>query len=147
MYTLMALLGLLATSASSGLRLPRAPLRDPVRGRRGVDALHPQLGALLRRGSFLSLVILCYISDEEIRTELIATRSPRTSAAVILFVPWMPNFIFQVIHTAAPWDTRPRFGVPIQIALGVLGGGSIAVVMLLARRHRLLAAVLEARGA
>jgi mannosyltransferase len=50
--------------------------------------------------------------------------------AVILFVPWVPNAIFQAVHTAAPWDSKPQFGAPIQIAQSVYGGGSITVALL-----------------
>jgi hypothetical protein len=49
-----------------------------------------------------------------------------------VFLPWLPNFIFQAIHTAAPWDSKPRFGAPIQIAQSVFGGASISVILLVA---------------
>jgi mannosyltransferase len=133
MYTLMALLGLLATVGF---------IRGFVFRERRYVILFAVAEALMLythnwalffgAGSFLSLIILYYISDDEIRTNLVRDAVAAFVGAGILFVPWIPNFIFQVIHTAAPWDTRPHFGVFIQIALGILGGGSIAVVMLLA---------------
>ena len=67
-------------------------------------------------GSALSLVVLYFISDEEIRENLIRDAIYAYVGAAILFAPWVPNFIFQSLHTAAPWNTAPRFGAPIQIA-------------------------------
>jgi mannosyltransferase len=133
MYTLMTLLGLLATVGF---------IRGFVFRERRYVILFAVAEALMLythnwalffgAGAFLSLIILYYVSDEEIRTNLVRDAVAAFVGAAILFVPWIPNFIYQALHTAAPWDTRPHFGVFIQIALGILGGGSIAVVMLLA---------------
>jgi hypothetical protein len=81
-------------------------------------------------GSFLSLVVLYFISDQDIRENFVRDVIYAYVGAVILFAPWIPNFFFQILHTAAPWDLKPRFGVVTQVATGVLGGASIAVVML-----------------
>ncbi len=83
-------------------------------------------------GSFLSLVLLYVTGDEQIRENLIRDVIAAFAGAVILFIPWVPTTIYQAIHTAAPWDTRPRFGAPVQIAKSVFGGASITAVMLLA---------------
>jgi mannosyltransferase len=132
MYTLMALLGLLGTIGF---------IRGFVFRERRYVVLFAIAQALMLythnwslffgAGSVLSLVVLYFVSGDEIRTNLIRDAVAAFVGAAILFIPWIPNFIFQTLHTAAPWDTRPRFGVFVQIALGILGGGSIAVVMLL----------------
>ncbi|HEX3801822.1 MAG TPA: glycosyltransferase family 39 protein [Solirubrobacteraceae bacterium] len=132
MYTLMALFGLLATIGF---------VRGFVfRERKYVLLFAASLALMLYThnwglffgaGSFLSLIVLYYTGDAEIRENLVRDALAAFVGAAILFVPWIPNFFFQTVHTAAPWDTRPRFGVFVQIALGILGGGSIAVVMLL----------------
>jgi mannosyltransferase len=82
-------------------------------------------------GSFASVVLLWFISDDEIRKDLVKDVVIAYGAAVILFLPWLPNFIYQATHTAAPWDNKPRFGAPIQIAESVFGGASITVVLLI----------------
>jgi hypothetical protein len=82
-------------------------------------------------GSFLSLCILYYTGDEAIRENLVRDVIAAFVGAVILFVPWIPNAFFQAIHTAAPWDSKPRFGAPIQIAQSVYGGGSITVALII----------------
>lgn len=81
--------------------------------------------------AFLSLVLLYLISGEEIRANLVRDVIGAFVGAGVLFAPWIPTFIFQVLHTAAPWDLKPRFGAPIQIAKSVFGGASISVIMLL----------------
>ena len=49
--------------------------------------------------------------------------------AGLLVVPWAPTLLYQVAHTAAPWDTPPRFGAPVQISRNVLGGDRITIVL------------------
>ena len=53
-------------------------------------------------------------------------------AAGILYLPWAPTLLFQIAHTAAPWDTPPRLGAPVQISRNVLGGDKITIVLVLA---------------
>jgi mannosyltransferase len=130
MYTLMLLLGLLATIGF---------IRGFVLRDRRYVVLFAVAQALMfythnwslffAAASVISLAILYRYSGEEIRKGLIRDAVYAYVGAVILFAPWIPNFIFQVIHTAAPWDTRPRFGAPIQIATGVIGAASLTVVM------------------
>jgi mannosyltransferase len=133
MYTLMALLGLLATIGF---------INGFVYRRRRYLILFSAAQALMfythawaiyfSAGSVISLAVLWKISDEEIRKGLIKDALMAYVAAGIVFLPWLPNFIFQAIHTAAPWDSKPRFGAPIQIAQSVFGGASISVILLLA---------------
>ena len=49
----------------------------------------------------------------------------------MLFLPWLPNFIYQATHTAAPWDSSPRFGAPVQLARDLLGGDRVAIPLLI----------------
>ena len=131
MYTLMLLLGLLATIGF---------IRGFVLRERRYVALFAVAQALMfythnwslffAAASVISLAILYRYSGEEIRKNLIRDAVAAYVGAVILFAPWIPTFIYQVIHTAAPWDTKPRFGAPIQIATGVIGAASLTVVML-----------------
>ncbi len=82
-------------------------------------------------GSVLSLVVLYFISGDEIRENLIRDAIYAYVGAAILFAPWVANFIFQSLHTAAPWNTSPRFGAPIQIAQSVYGGATVAAILLI----------------
>ena len=130
MYTLMVLLGLLATIGF---------IRGFVLRERRYVALFSVSQALMfythnwslffAAASVIGLLFLYRYGGEEIRANLIRDAIYAYVGAVILFAPWIPNFLFQVAHTAAPWDTRPRFGAPIQIATGVIGAASLTVVM------------------
>jgi mannosyltransferase len=82
-------------------------------------------------GSVLSLAVLYRISGDEIRVNLIRDAIYAYVGAAILFVPWLPNFIFQSLHTAAPWNTSPRFGAPVQIAQSVYGGATVAAILVI----------------
>src|SRR5581483_300187 len=42
------------------------------------------------------------------------------------------NFIYQATHTAAPWDSSPRFGAPVQLSRDLLGGDRVTISLLLA---------------
>ncbi len=53
-------------------------------------------------------------------------------AAFLLYVPWLPTLLYQTAHTGAPWLDPPRFGVVVQIAKGLLSGGTVSVALLLA---------------
>jgi mannosyltransferase len=46
-----------------------------------------------------------------------------------LYLPWAPTLLYQVAHTAAPWDTAPRFGAPVQVSRSVIGGDRITVIL------------------
>jgi len=53
-------------------------------------------------------------------------------AAFLLYLPWVPTLLYQAAHTGAPWLDPPRFGVVVQLATWLLGGGTVAVALLLA---------------
>jgi len=131
MYALMTLLALLATIGF---------VHGFVFRRRRYVALFSVSQALMlythnwalffAAATLLSLVVLYLISGHEIRKNLVKDTIFAYVGAAVLFVPWIHNFMFQVAHTAAPWDTVPRFGAPVQIAKSVFGGASITVVLL-----------------
>jgi MFS family permease len=132
MYALMTLLGLLGTIGF---------VRGFVfRERRYVILFSLSEAAMLYThnwalffgaGSVLSLAVLYRISGEEIRQNLIRDAIYAYVGAAILFLPWLPNFIFQSMHTAAPWNTSPRFGAPVQIAQSVYGGATVAAILVI----------------
>ncbi len=132
MYTLMALLGLLATIGFINGFVFRRRAYIPLFTVAQALMFYTHAWAIYyAAGSFLSLILLWYISDEDIRAGLIKDVIIAYAASVVLFLPWVPTFIFQALHTAAPWDKKPHFGAPIQLAVGVLGGASITAVMLI----------------
>jgi hypothetical protein len=81
-------------------------------------------------GSIIALVPALIASDD--RRRFLLDALPTYLIAGACFLPWAPTLLFQAAHTAAPWDTAPRFGAPIQISRNVLGGDRITVVLVFA---------------
>jgi mannosyltransferase len=145
MYELMGLLGLIATAAY---------IHAFVFRRRGYLILFAVAQALMlythawgvffAAGGILALIPIYLVSDD--RRGLIRDGLMAFIGAGILFLPWLPNFIYQASHTGAPWATAPRFGAPILISNDLLGGQGVTAVLglaviaglapLLARRYR-----------
>src|SRR5579884_1306472 len=131
MYELMALLGLVATTAF---------IHAFVYRRRGyliVFAVTEALmlythgwGTFFGVGAVIALIPVWRASDD--RRGLVRDVVLAFAGAVILFIPWIPSFIFQATHTGAPWLARPGFGAPILISRDLLGGYQVAVALLLA---------------
>ena len=130
MYALMALLGLLATTGF---------IHGFVHRRRKWVALFAVSEALMLythawalfygAGSLLALAVIYRLSDEQHRQNLIRDAIFAYGGAALLFLPWLPNFIYQMTHTAAPWDSSPRFGAPVQLSRNLVGGDSITAVL------------------
>jgi 4-amino-4-deoxy-L-arabinose transferase-like glycosyltransferase len=133
MYTLMALLGLLATTGF---------IHGFVYRRRKYVALFAVSQALMLythawglffgAGSLVALIIVYYLSDAQHRQNLIRDGVYAYVGAGVLFLPWLPNFFYQTIHTAAPWDSSPRFGAPVQLSRNLIGGDPIFAVLAVA---------------
>jgi mannosyltransferase len=51
------------------------------------------------------------------------------AAGCLLFVPWLPSFLFQLAHTGTPWATRPSLSAVVGV-LHEFGGGRGAVASL-----------------
>jgi len=130
MYSLMALLGLLATAGF---------LHGFVYRRRKYVVLFAVSQALMLythawalfygAGSLVALVILYRISDEATRKDFIKDAVLAYVGAGVLFLPWVPNFLFQSTHTAAPWDSAPRFGAPVQLSRNIMGGDRVTTAV------------------
>ena len=130
MYALMALLGLLATIGF---------LAGFVQRRRrfvGLFAVAQALmlythawGIFFGVGSFLALCLLWRITPAEERPGLVRDGLLAYGGAAVLFLPWLPTFIYQSLHTAAPWDSSPRFGAPIQLSQNLIGADSVTTAL------------------
>lgn len=128
MYELMGLLGIVATGS--------LVLGFVYRQRRYLWLFGPTLTAMLYThtwgtfffaGSLIALLPAFFASPERKRFFLDALIT--YGIAFLLWVPWIPTFLFQVAHTAAPWSTSPRFGAPIQISRDLLGGDRITLAL------------------
>jgi mannosyltransferase len=131
MYELMGLLGLFATAGF---------VHAFVYGRRKYLIMFSVALALMLytqswgiffwAGSVVALVPT-YLRSED-RRGLVRDALISFLGAGILYLPWLPNFLYQATHTAAPWDSSPRFGAPVQLSRNLLGGDRVTIALLLA---------------
>jgi mannosyltransferase len=131
MYELMALLGILETAAF---------IHAFVYRRRAYLILFAICQALMLYthgwgiffgvGTVLALIPIWRVSDD--RRGLVRDAVIAYVVAGVLFLPWLPNFIYQATHTGAPWAPKIRFGVPVLLSRDLLGSDRITVALLTA---------------
>jgi hypothetical protein len=59
--------------------------------------------------------------------------------AAVLYLPWIPSFVSQALHTGAPWATAPSLKALVRAPDLLLGGAGGAMVVLLAAGSGLIA--------
>jgi mannosyltransferase len=131
MYTLMALLGLLATAGF---------IHGFVYRRRRYLVLFAVCQALLLYthawgiffGVAAALALIPVWAVSEDRRGLIRDAILAFGAAAVLFLPWLPTLLYQASHTGSPWDTAPNFGAPVQISRNLMGGDRATTALVLA---------------
>jgi mannosyltransferase len=128
MYELMGLLGVLATAGFL--------LGFVYRRRRYLLLFGATLtlmlythswGTFFFAGSAIALIPSLLATDD--RKALLRDAAITFVGAGILYLPWVPTLLYQVAHTAAPWDSAPRFGAPVQISRDLLGGDRITIIL------------------
>lgn len=87
-------------------------------------------GLFVTAGALIGLVPLW--REAEDRRTLVRNALLGFGGAFLLYLPWLPTLLHQMLHTGAPWLTSPRFGAPVQISKNLLGGGTVSVALLLA---------------
>jgi mannosyltransferase len=145
MYSLMALLALLASACyvhafvyrRRAFVLPFALFQLLMLYTHG-------WGIFFGIGAAAALVPIWRASDD--RRRLLLDAVGAFAAAALLYLPWLPTLLYQAAHTAAPWDNKPRFGAPIQISRGLMGGDRASVALALAAGFG-IATLLAARKA
>jgi mannosyltransferase len=130
MYELMALLGVLATTGFVlGFVYRRRRFLLLFGGALTLMLYTHSWGTFFFAGSIISLIPAVMASDD--RRGLLRDAAVTLVGAGILYLPWVPTLLYQVAHTAAPWDNAPRFGAPILLSRDVLGGDRITMVLLI----------------
>ncbi|MBV9605332.1 MAG: glycosyltransferase family 39 protein [Solirubrobacterales bacterium] len=131
MYELMALLGILETTAF---------IHAFVNRRRGYLILFAVCQALMLythawglffgAGLLVALIPIWLVSED--RRGILRDVVLAYVAAGVLFLPWVPNFFYQATHTGAPWAPTIRFGVPVLLSRDLLGSDRITVALITA---------------
>jgi mannosyltransferase len=131
MYELMGLLGVLATAGFiHGFVYRRRRYLLLFAGMLTLMLYTHSWGTFFFAGSAISLIPTFLASDD--RRGLLRDAAMTFIGAGILYLPWVPTLLYEVAHTAAPWDSAPRFGAPVQISRDLLGGDRITMVLVLA---------------
>lgn len=84
-------------------------------------------GTFFFAGSAIALIPSLLSSED--RKGLLRDAAITFVGAGILYLPWVPTLLYQVAHTAAPWDSAPRLGAPVQISRDLLGGDRITILL------------------
>ncbi|HWF49840.1 MAG TPA: glycosyltransferase family 39 protein [Solirubrobacteraceae bacterium] len=130
MYSLMALLGIMAAAGFIHVFVYRRR-RYLVLFAVAISLMlyTHAWGLFFWAGSAIALVPVWFTTDD--RKGLVRDAAIAFIGAGVLFLPWLPNFIYQATHTGAPWDSAPRFGAPVQLSRDLLGGDRITAVLVL----------------
>ncbi len=131
MYELMALLGIIATATFIHAFLyRRRRYLIPFAATLALMLYTHSWGVFFFVGALLALIPVWVVSED--RRGLVRDAAMAFIGAGILFLPWVPNLLYQASHTAAPWSRAPRFGAPVLISRQVLGGDRVTAVLLAA---------------
>jgi 4-amino-4-deoxy-L-arabinose transferase-like glycosyltransferase len=133
MYELMAVLGLLATVGFvQGFVNRRRRYLILFSVSQALMLYTHAWGIFFGAGAAIALIPIYRAVPGDERRVLLRDAVLAFVGAGILFLPWLPNFVYQATHTAAPWDSSPRFGAPVQLSRNLLGGDRVTVALLIA---------------
>jgi mannosyltransferase len=131
MYELMALLGIFATAAFvHGFVFRRRRYVILFAVCEALMLYTHAWGIFFGVGAAIALIPVYLTSDG--RRGLLRDAVLAFVGVGVLFLPWLPNFIYQATHTGAPWATAIRLGAPVLLSRDLLGGDRITVALVLA---------------
>jgi mannosyltransferase len=130
MYELMALLGLIATTAYlHGFLYRRRRYLFLFAVALALMLYTHSWGIFFFVGALLALIPVFMVTDD--RRGLVRDAILTFVGAGVLFIPWIPNFVYQATHTGAPWSHAPRLGTPILISRDLLGGDRVTIALII----------------
>ncbi|HZO77282.1 MAG TPA: glycosyltransferase family 39 protein [Solirubrobacteraceae bacterium] len=130
MYELMALLGLIATTAFlHGFLYRRRRYLFLFAVALALMLYTHSWGIFFFIGALIALIPVYAVTED--RRGLLRDAALTFAAAGILFIPWIPNFIYQATHTGAPWSHAPGLGTPILISRDLLGGDRVTIALII----------------
>jgi MFS family permease len=129
MYSLLSLLGLLASAAFV--------LAFVYRDRRAVPAFAAALAMMaythnwgLFFGAAAAVVLLLLARRAPDRRALLRDSALAFGGAAVLYLPWLPTFLGQAVETGAPWASPPSPAAPVHVARNLFGGAGGAVALI-----------------
>ena len=94
--------------------------------------------------SLTALAVLVWKAEE--RRPLLRDAALAYGGVLLLFLPWLPTFVFQLRHTGAPWSTAPGLGTLRKAASMTVDGDRVAMAIVLAGGFGLAAVIRRRRG-
>ena len=132
MYSLLALFACRPARWSSSSSCCAAAAGRSRRRSRSRRCSTPTAWAIFFGVGAFAAALLCYRRAPD-RREMVIDGLISFGGAALLFVPWLPTLPLAEPPTRARRGaTAPRFGAPVQISRGLMGGDRSAVVLLLA---------------
>jgi mannosyltransferase len=130
MYTLMTVLGLLATAGFiHGFVYRRRRYLILFAICQALMLYTHAWGIFFGVGAAVAFIPVWRASPEP--REVLKDGLLTFGAAAVLFLPWVPTLLYQATHTGSPWDTAPNFGAPVQISRNLMGGDRATVALVL----------------
>ncbi len=131
MYELMAMLGLLATVGFvHGFVNRRRRYVILFAVSQALMLYTHSWGIFFGAGSAVALYFVYRVSDD--KRLLLRDAAMAFVAAGVLYLPWLPNFIYQATHTGDPWAPTPRLGAPVLLSRDLMGGDRVTVALVIA---------------
>jgi uncharacterized membrane protein len=127
-YELLALLGLLATiSFLHAFTRRRRPFLIAFAGCLALMLYTSFWAIFFWAGAAVALIVLARASGER---RLLRDGAMAFAGGLALFLPWIPNLIYQMAHTTSPWGygDHPGFGFPSSL----LGSDRVTVSLAIA---------------
>jgi hypothetical protein len=93
--------------------------------------LYTQLSSgLFAFGLFVAFGLLYRLAPAGERRDLLRDGAIAFGVPLVLFIPWIPNTIFQIAHATSPWQYTPLRGADVPADL--MGGERVNVTLLVA---------------
>jgi 4-amino-4-deoxy-L-arabinose transferase-like glycosyltransferase len=130
MYTMMALLGLLATAGFiHGFVFRRRKYLILFVICQALMLYTHAWGIFFGVGAAVALIPVWRASED--RRGVLRDAVLSFGTAGVLFLPWLPTLLYQAAHTGSPWDPTPNFGAPVQISRNLMGGDRVTAALVL----------------
>jgi hypothetical protein len=130
MYSLMALLGLLATAGFiHGFIFRRRRFLILFAVAQTLMLYTHAWGIFFGIGAAIAFAVVWRANDD--RRPLLTDGLLTFGIPAILYLPWLPTLLYQATHTGSPWDSPPGLGAPVQISRNLLGGDRATMALVL----------------
>lgn len=142
MYTLLALLGLVAAAAFVLAFVDRRRPFAVVFGVTLTAMVYTHNWGLFF-GACAALILVVLLRRAPDRGPLLRDALVGFGIVAVLYAPWLPTLLGQAAETGAPWASRPSVAAPLGIANGLFGGAGPTIGLIVGAGAGLVAMARE----